>query len=74
VVLTDITLGRKGLLGYLKSLGGGNVVKVTASNGSASGVQAAEKKLRVLCDANTSYLSDGEWIDDNTPVTLFRSG
>ncbi len=29
VVLSDITLGRKGLLGYLKALGGSNVVKRT---------------------------------------------
>ena len=70
VVIQDITLGRKGLLGYLKALGGGNVVKVTPSSGSASESQAAEKRLKVICGANTSHLSDGEWIDDNTPVTI----
>ncbi len=70
VVIQDITLGRKGLLGYLKVLGGSNVVKVTPSSGSASESQTAEKRLRVLCGANTGYLSDGEWIDDNTPVTI----
>ena len=69
VVIQDITLGRKGLLGYLKALGGSNVVKVTP-NGSASESQTAEKRLRVLCGANTGHLSDGEWIDDNTPVTI----
>jgi len=31
VVLMDMTIGRKGLLGYLKALGGSNVVKVTPS-------------------------------------------
>jgi len=58
VMLNDITLGRKGLLGYLKALGGGNVVKVAPSNGSASGSQATDKRLKVTCGANTSYLAD----------------
>ncbi len=34
VVLMDITLGRNGLLGYLRALGGSNIVKVIPSNGS----------------------------------------
>jgi hypothetical protein len=38
VVLMDLTIGRKGLLGYLKALGGGNVVKVAPSNGSAKAI------------------------------------
>ena len=29
VVLVDVTIGLKGLLGYLKSLGGSNIVKIT---------------------------------------------
>ena len=66
----DLTIGRKGLLGYLKALGGSNVVKVIPSNGSASGVQAIEKRLKVICGANTSYLADNEWIGDKTPLTL----
>ena len=70
VVLNSITLGRKGLLGYLKALGGSNVVKVIPSNGSASGSQAADKRLKVICGANTSYLADSEWIGDKTPLTL----
>ena len=46
VVLMDITLGRKGLLGYLKALGGSNVVKVIP-DGSASGSQAnGHKRLK----------------------------
>jgi len=67
----DLTIGRKGFLGYLKALGGGNVVKVTPSNGSASGSQAnGHKRLKVICGANTSYLADGEWIGEKTPLTL----
>jgi len=70
VIMMDITLGRKGLLGYLKALGGSNIVKVIPSNGSASGLQATDKRLKVICGANTSYLADSEWIGDNTPLTL----
>ncbi len=65
----DLT-GRKGLLGYLKALGGSNVVKMIPSNGSASGLRATDKRLKVICGANTSYLADSEWIGDNTPVTI----
>lgn len=71
VVLMDLTIGRKGFLGYLKALGGSNVVKVIPSNGSASGSQAnGHKRLKVVCGANISYLADSEWIGDNTPMTL----
>jgi len=73
VVLMDITLGRKGLLGYLKAIGGSNIVKVIPSNGSASPSgegQATVKRLKVTCGANTSYLADGYWIGDETPLTL----
>jgi len=66
----DLTIGRKGLLGYLKALSGSNVVKLIPSNGNASGSQIADKRLKVICGANTSYLADSEWIGDNTPVTL----
>ena len=44
VSLLDLTIGRKGLLGYLKALGGSNIVKVIPSNGSASGKQADAKQ------------------------------
>ena len=47
-----------------------NFVKVTPSNGSASGTQATSKRLKVICGTNTSYLADGEWIGDKTPLTL----
>jgi DNA polymerase-3 subunit beta len=70
VMLLDFTLGRKGLLGYLKALGGSNVVKVIPSNGSASGSQATSKRLKVLCGANTSYLADSDWIGEKTPFSL----
>jgi DNA polymerase-3 subunit beta len=70
VILNDITLGRKGLLGYLKALGGSNVIKVTPSNGSASGSQANDKRLKVICGSNTSYLAESEWIGEKTPLTL----
>ena len=66
----DLTIGRKGFLGYLKALGGSNVVKLIPSNGSASRLRATDKRLKVICGANTSYLADSEWIGDNTPVTL----
>ena len=70
VQLMDLTIGRKGLLGYLKALGGSNIVKVTPA-GSASGVQAnGHNRLKVTCGANTSYLADNEWIGDKTPLTL----
>jgi DNA polymerase-3 subunit beta len=69
-LLNDVTLGRKGFLTYLKALGGSNIVKITPSNGNASGLQITGKSLRVVCGANTSYLEDLAWIGDNTPVTI----
>jgi len=71
VTVNDYTLGRKGFLTYLKALGGSNIVKVVpSSNGNASESQVADKKLKVVCGANTSYLEDLAWIGENTPVTL----
>jgi len=70
VMLLDFTIGRKGLLGYLKAVGGSNIVKVIPSNGSASETQATDKRLKVICGANTSYLADSDWIGENTPITL----
>jgi len=74
VVLMDFTIGRKGLLGYLKALGGSNIVKVIP-DASASGSQAnGHKRLKVICGANTSYLEDLAWINTEgkrlTPLTL----
>ena len=70
VMLMDFTLGRKGFVGYLKALGGSNIVKVIP-DGSASGSQTnGHKSLKVTCGANTSYLADSEWIGEKTPLTL----
>ncbi len=70
VQLMDLTIGRKGFVGYLKAVGGSNVVKVIPSNGSASDGQATDKRLKVVCGANTSYIGDGEWIGEKTPLTF----
>jgi hypothetical protein len=70
VTLMDYTIGRKGFVGYLKALGGSNIVKVTP-DASASGSQAnGHKRLKVTCGANISYLADSEWIGVKTPLTL----
>ena len=70
VTLLDFTLGRRGLLGYLKALGGSNIVKVIP-DASASGKQTnGHKVLKVICGANTSYLADSDWIGEKTPLTL----
>ena len=66
-----LTIGCKGLLGYLKALGGSNIVKVVPSNGGASGSQTnGHKGLKVICGSNTSYIADGDWIGEKTPMTL----
>jgi len=70
VMLMDLTIGRKGLLGYLKALAGSNVIKVVPANGSASESQASAKRLKVTCGANTSYLDDSAWVGEKTPLTL----
>ena len=62
VVLLDFTVGRKGLLNYLKALAGSNVVKIVPANGNASASQITAKRLKVLCGANTSHISDKAWI------------
>ena len=70
VTLLDFTLGRRGLLGYLKALGGSNIVKVIP-DASASGKQTnGHKVLKVICGANTSYLADSDWIGEKTPFNL----
>jgi len=70
VIISDFTIGRKGFLIYLKSLGGSNVVKVVpASTSSASVSQTTEKRLKVICGSNTSYLSDMMWVPDKPPYS-----
>ena len=71
LLLLDFTIGRKGFAGYIKALSGSNIVKIVPStNGSASEVRASDKRLKVVCGANTSYLEDSAWIGDKTPMTL----
>lgn len=71
LLLMDFTIGRKGLLGYIKALGGSNIVKIVpATNGNASEAQVADKRLKVVCGAITGYLDDSAWIGDKTPMTL----
>ncbi len=71
VTLMDFTIGRRGFLGYLKALGGGNIIKVVPSTDSASGSQTnGHKRLKVICGANTSYLAENEWIGEKTPMTV----
>jgi DNA polymerase-3 subunit beta len=71
IVLLDLTIGLKGLLGYLKALGGSNIVKIVPSNGSASGSQTnGHRVLKVVCGSNTSYLEDMTWVGEKTPMTL----
>ncbi|MFC1957390.1 hypothetical protein ACFLX0_01030 [Chloroflexota bacterium] len=70
VVLLDYTIGRRGLLGYLKALAGSNIVKIVPASDSASETQTnGQKRLKVTCGANTSYLEDSAWIGENTPLT-----
>jgi len=69
VTLMDLTIGRRGFVGYLKALGGSNVVKVVPSSASESQANG-HKVLKVICGANTSYLADSDWIGDKTPLTL----
>ncbi len=69
-MLYDFTIGRKGFLTYLKSLGGSNIVKVVPASVSASESQANGKRLKVVCGTNTSFLDDSAWISDNTPLSL----
>ncbi|MFC2005691.1 hypothetical protein ACFLVG_01860, partial [Chloroflexota bacterium] len=54
VVLLDYTIGRRGLLGYLKALAGSNIVKIVPASDSASETQTnGQKRLKVTCGANT---------------------
>jgi DNA polymerase-3 subunit beta len=71
LLLLDFTIGRKGFAGYIKALSGSNIVKIVPStNGSASGERASDKRLKVVCGANTSYLEDTAWVGDKTPMTF----
>ena len=67
---SDTTIGKRGFLGYLKALAGSNMVKVIPANGSASGLQANGKGLKVVCGNHQSYISDGAWLKDKTPFSF----
>jgi hypothetical protein len=66
----DAAIGRKGFLGYLKTLAGSNMVKVIPANGSASGLQANGKGFKVVCGNHQSYIPDGAWLKDKTPFSF----
>jgi len=78
-MLVDFTIGRKGLLGYLKAVAGSNVVKVVPfrenlqgepANGADSESHGIGKRLKVICGSNTSYLEDMAWVGEKTPMTI----
>jgi len=72
-MLNDFTIGRKGFLTYLKSLGGPNIVKEVPAGGNASPSgegRVTDKRLKVVCGTNTSFLDDMAWIGDKTPLSL----
>jgi len=64
VTLIGMTVGRRGLLAYLKALKGSNMVKVTPSNGVDSGSHDTRKRVKVVCGGNIGYLSDDEWVKE----------
>lgn len=59
VQLVKLTVGRKGLINYLKALNG-NIVKVVPNNGF----------LRVVCGSTVSQLEDSRWLRDNDAMTF----
>jgi len=71
VMVGDFTVGRKGFLGYVKALAGSNIIRVIPASGDASVSQVnGNKRLKVTCGSNTSYLEDLAWVGDKTPMTL----
>jgi DNA polymerase-3 subunit beta len=71
VKIMSVIIGRKGFTGYLRALGGSNIVKVIPSTDGASGSQSKGKKaVKVICGSNTSVLNDGDWIGEKTPMTF----
>lgn len=53
IEVVNTSLGRKGLLAYLKALDGSNTVKV---------VPDGEQGLKVVCGANVSYVPKEAWV------------
>ena len=71
LLLMDFTVGRRGLLNYIRSLAGSNIVKIVPSaNGSASEERTTDKRLKVVCGAFTTHLDDMAWIGEKTPYSL----
>jgi hypothetical protein len=66
----DFTIGRRGLVGYLKALGGSNTVKIVPSASASDSQANGQKRLKVVCGANTAYLDDQSWIGEKTPFTM----
>jgi DNA polymerase-3 subunit beta len=64
VILLGLTVGRKGLLAYLKALKGSNLIKVVPSNGVDSVPHDTAKRVKVLCGANIGYLAENEFIKE----------
>ena len=60
----DITLGRKGLLAYLKALAGSNIVKVVPAGSNGA------KGVKVVCGNHEGYLPNLAWIKDKMPLTF----
>ena len=60
VEMLDLIIGRKGLLNYLRLLGGSQIVKIVPQDGNRS--------LKVVCGANTSTIVDGAWLTEKTRV------
>jgi len=59
----EITLGKRGLLAYLKALAGSNIVKVVPASDGAKGV-------KVVCGNHQGYLPNEAWITDKLPMTF----
>jgi DNA polymerase-3 subunit beta len=64
VTIIGLTVGRKGLLAYLKALKGSNLVKVVPSNGVDSVPHDTAKRLKVICGGNIGYLAENEFIKE----------
>ena len=45
-------------------------MKVIPSNGSASGLRATDKGLRVLCGSHQSLIPADAWIGEKTPLSF----
>jgi len=66
----DVTIGRRGFFSYLRALAGSNIVKIVPANGNASGSQVTDKSVKVVCGSHESYLPNGAWLGEKTPLTF----